>query len=108
MSDLPPGAAIVVLGASAVDLARRLQALLPGSSLHAPAGKDIAADRLFRRPTDHIAALFRVGTPIVGICASGILIRALAGLLDDKRGEPPVVSVADDGPGVASPPLAPS
>ncbi len=100
MSDLPPGTAIVVLGASAVDLARRLQAILPGSSLHAPAGKGVAADRLFGRPTDHIAALFRAGTPIVGICAAGILIRAVASLLDDKRSEPPVIAVAEDGSAV--------
>jgi cobalt-precorrin 5A hydrolase/precorrin-3B C17-methyltransferase len=34
---------------------------------------------------------------VVGVCASGILIRAVAPLLSDKRGEPPVVSVSDDG-----------
>ena len=100
MSDLPSGAAIVVLGPSAVELARRLQAILPYSSLHAPADKDIDADRLFTRPTDHIAALFRAGAPIIGICASGILIRAVAGLLDDKHSEPPVIAVAEDGSSV--------
>jgi cobalt-precorrin 5A hydrolase/precorrin-3B C17-methyltransferase len=94
---LPAGAAIVVLGPSAVALARRLQAILPGSSLHAPVGKGIAADHSFVRPAAHIAALFRAGTPIVGLCAAGILIRAVASLLDDKRHEPPVVAVAEDG-----------
>ena len=48
----------------------------------------------------HIAALFAAGTPIVGLCASGILIRAVAPLLADKRGEPPVVAVAEDGSSV--------
>ncbi|HEX3501038.1 MAG TPA: precorrin-3B C(17)-methyltransferase [Stellaceae bacterium] len=100
MSDLPSGAAIVVLGAGAVGLARRLRAVLPGSSLHAPVGKGIAADRLFDRPTDHVATLFGAATPIVGICAAGILIRAVAGLLDDKRSEPPVIAVAEDGSAV--------
>ena len=33
----------------------------------------------------------------MGVCASGILIRAVAPMLSDKRGEPPVVSVSDDG-----------
>ena len=37
------------------------------------------------------------GVPVVGVCASGILIRAVAPLLSDKRAEPPVVSVSDDG-----------
>src|SRR5476649_1129009 len=36
MTTLPSGAAIVVLRPSSVALARRLQAILPGSSLHAP------------------------------------------------------------------------
>jgi cobalt-precorrin 5A hydrolase / precorrin-3B C17-methyltransferase len=41
--------------------------------------------------------LFAAGRPIIGICASGILIRALAPLLADKRDEPPVIAVAEDG-----------
>jgi cobalt-precorrin 5A hydrolase/precorrin-3B C17-methyltransferase len=44
-----------------------------------------------------IAELFAAGRPIVGVCASGILIRALAPLIDDKREEPPVVALAEDG-----------
>jgi cobalt-precorrin 5A hydrolase/precorrin-3B C17-methyltransferase len=41
--------------------------------------------------------LFKAGHPIIGFCASGILIRALAPLLSDKRTEPPVVAVSEDG-----------
>ena len=54
-------------------------------------------DEAFDRATDHIAALFAGGVPIVGICASGILIRAVAPLVADKRAEPPVVALAEDG-----------
>ena len=43
------------------------------------------------------AACSRAGRPIVALCAAGILIRALAPLLADKRAEPPVVAVAEDG-----------
>src|SRR6185437_11869095 len=100
MTDFPAGAAIVMLGASAFGLARRLQPILPNSSLHAPTGKGIAADRLCDDAADHIASLFRAGTPIVGICAAGILIRAVGRLLADKRGEPPVIAVAEDGSAV--------
>ncbi len=100
MTSLPSGAAIVILGASALALAQRLRAILPSASIHAPADKSIAADRLFSRSTEHIASLFRAGTPIVGLCASGILIRAVAKLLDDKRTEPPVIAVAEDGAAV--------
>ena len=97
MTKLPSGAAIVILGPSGLALAERLRAILPGASIHAPGDKGIAADRLFNRATDHIAALFRAGTPVVGLCAAGILIRAVAHLLDDKRMEPAVVAVAEDG-----------
>ena len=49
------------------------------------------------RGAAHLRALFAAGTPIVGLCAAGILIRAVAPLLADKRAEPPVVAVAEDG-----------
>ena len=58
------------------------------------------ADVTFRRRWRICAKLFAAGPPIVGICAAGILIRALAPFLDDKRQEPPVVAVAEDGSAV--------
>ncbi|MDB5406048.1 MAG: Precorrin-3B methylase [Rhodospirillales bacterium] len=94
---LPDGAAIVVLGQGAMPLAERLRAILPGATIHAPDGKGIASDTGFTHATSHIAGLFAAGVPIVGICAAGILIRAVAPLLADKRQEPPVVAVAEDG-----------
>ena len=93
---LPAGTAIVVLGESAASLGRRVRELLPGALLHGPADAsdcDVVYDRLIA----HLRALFTTGTPIVGVCASGILVRALAPLLDDKRAEPPVVALAEDG-----------
>jgi len=95
--DLPRGAAILVLGPSALPLARRLQSILPAAAIHAPQARDVAGDVRYARATDHLRDLFAAGTPIVGLCASGILIRALAPLLAEKRDEPPVVAVAEDG-----------
>jgi cobalt-precorrin 5A hydrolase/precorrin-3B C17-methyltransferase len=94
-----PAAAIVLLGPSALPLAERLRATaLPDATLHGPAGRGLAVDTAFAgRATEHIAALFAAGTPIVGLCAAGILIRAVAPLLADKQAEPPVVAVAEDG-----------
>ena len=94
---LPTGAAILVLGPSALPLARRLKPLLPGARIHAPAARALAADIAYDDAIAHIAGLFAAGTPIIGLCAAGILIRAVAPLLDDKRVEPPVVAVAEDG-----------
>ena len=87
ISELPGHAGIVLLGSRALGLARRLHRSLPGAEIHQPQG---GAAALFR-------SLFKAGRPIVGICASGILIRALAPLLKDKSTEPPVVAVAEDG-----------
>ncbi|SDW65761.1 precorrin-3B C(17)-methyltransferase [Litoreibacter albidus] len=55
------------------------------------------ADVFFANALDHTRLLFQAGTPVVGVCASGILIRAVAPVLADKTTEPPVLSVSDDG-----------
>ena len=93
----PHGAAIVVLGPSAASLGRRVRDLLPGAHLHGPRGAAGDWDEAFERVIPHLATLFAAGKPIIGICASGILIRALAPLLDDKHVEPPVIALAEDG-----------
>ena len=51
----------------------------------------------FDHAIDHIRDLYLSGKPIAGICASGILIRAVAGHLHDKWVEPPVLSISEDG-----------
>jgi cobalt-precorrin 5A hydrolase/precorrin-3B C17-methyltransferase len=94
---LPLGAAVFVLGPSGAALGRRVRDLLPGASLHGPSTVPGVWDETYDRAVPHLAALFAAGRPIVGLCASGILIRALAPHLDDKRAEPPVVALAEDG-----------
>jgi cobalt-precorrin 5A hydrolase/precorrin-3B C17-methyltransferase len=89
--------AVLVLGPSALSLGRRLRDALPGARLHAPAAQAGDGDVAYAQAVPHIAALFAAGTPIIGLCAAGILIRAVAPLLADKRQEPPVVAVGEDG-----------
>lgn len=48
----------------------------------------------------HLGGVFQAGQPIIAVCASGIVIRALAPLLGDKWGEPPVIAVSEDGSAV--------
>ncbi len=98
MTQTPPrGAAIVVLGPSASALGRRVCDLLPEARLHGPRALAGDWDETYDRVVPHLAELFAAGRSIVGICASGILIRALAPYLDDKHAEPPVVALAEDG-----------
>lgn len=89
--------AIVTLGPRGAALAARLRDLLPGSEVHAPACADCAADHRFAKAAAHIGALFAAGRDVVGLCASGILIRAVAPHLRDKSAEPALVAVAEDG-----------
>jgi cobalt-precorrin 5A hydrolase / cobalt-factor III methyltransferase / precorrin-3B C17-methyltransferase len=97
MRELPEGIAIVVIGPSGAALGRRLRTALPHAELHGPRAKARDWDQAYDRAAAHIASLFADGRPIVGICASGILIRSLAPLLTSKQIEPPVVAVAEDG-----------
>ncbi|HEX9462785.1 MAG TPA: precorrin-3B C(17)-methyltransferase [Alphaproteobacteria bacterium] len=94
------GPALIALTQTGADLARRIQAGLPGSRVHGLDPRVIGADLEFVDTADHLRRLFQAGEPIVGICAAGILIRVLAPLLADKREEPPVIAVADNGSAV--------
>jgi cobalt-precorrin 5A hydrolase/precorrin-3B C17-methyltransferase len=98
---LPDDIAIIVLGPGGAALGRRLRTALPGARLHGPrahSGDRVDEwDVIYDRASLHIARLFEAGQPIIGLCASGILIRSVAPLLARKREEPPVVAVAEDG-----------
>ena len=87
---------VLALSGSGETTARRIAAAL-GAPLHGRDGRVREADAFFPDALEHSRALFASGTPLIGVCACGILIRAVAPLLADKRREPPVISVSDDG-----------
>ena len=91
--------AIVVLGTGAIDTARRIQARYPGSLVHGLASR-VQADIAFTELGPHLRDLYARNTPIVALCAAGIVIRCLASALADKTFEPPVLAVAEDGSAV--------
>jgi cobalt-precorrin 5A hydrolase/precorrin-3B C17-methyltransferase len=95
--ELPTGAAVVVLGPGGGALGRRVCGALPGARLYGPRRSAGDWDETYDRVVPLLAELFTAGRPIIGLCASGILIRALAPLIDDKREEPPVIALAEDG-----------
>ncbi len=86
----------VALTSRGAALARRLQPDFPGSLVHGFARRVETCDVAFDDANAHLAMLFTLGTPIVAIASSGIVIRALAPHLADKRDEPPVVALAED------------
>ena len=90
----------VVLSQSGLEVAEGARTILPGAEIHGLAHRVSGTDREFTATLDHLRALFQSGTPIIGVCAAGILIRAIGPVLSDKRSEPPVLALAEDGSAV--------
>ena len=88
--------AVLAFNAAGAAIARRAADAIGGDALGL-AGRVEGLDGSFEDPSAEVRELFRAGRPIVGVCASGILIRLLAPLLKDKRSEPPVIALSDDG-----------
>jgi cobalt-precorrin 5A hydrolase/precorrin-3B C17-methyltransferase len=97
--------AIVILGAGALQTARRIQAMYverdagANCQVHALQGR-VDADVTYTELGAHLCELYARGTPIVALCAAGIVIRCIAPLLSNKGVEPPVLAVAEDGSAV--------
>ncbi len=94
-----PGPVYIALNRTGEAMARRLIETT-GGEVHGLVNRTGAPDRAFAETLVHIRDLFLDGTPIVGICATGILVRAVAPVLADKRNEPPVLALAEDGSAV--------
>jgi len=92
--------ALIALTETGAETARRLQRAMPDAVLYGRTDRVADADRTFDDAMDLMRSLFLEGTPIVGFCAAGILIRAVGPLLADKRSEPPVLAVSEDGSSV--------
>ena len=84
--------AILVLNNAGNTVARQISSLLDGER-HVLQGRGLNGDVSFADTGAHLRQLFAQGRPIVGICATGILVRLLAPLLTDKFAEPPVIAV---------------
>lgn len=92
--------AIVILGASALDTARRVRERYPAARIHGLSGRVAEVDQNYREFAEHLRGLYRAGTPIIALCAAGIVIRSLAPALAEKGAEPPVLALAEDGSAV--------
>ena len=86
---------LFILGSSALPLALTLKAAL-GSEIHGPRCVH-GPDHAYEKAAAALQSLFRDGRPIIALCAAGVVIRALAPVLEDKRQEPPVLALAEDG-----------
>ncbi|WP_433767801.1 precorrin-3B C(17)-methyltransferase [Pseudomonas putida] len=95
-----PVPAIVILGNGSLATARTIAQLYPGALIHGLAGRVDGADRVYQEFGATLRELYQQDTPIIALCAAGIVIRTLAPLLLEKGAEPPVLAVAEDGSAV--------
>ena len=92
--------AIVILSEAALPMARRI-ARATGGEVHGLARRITeSVDVTFTDAGQDLGGLFGAGRAIIALMASGAVIRLLAPMLGDKRDEPPVVAVAEDGSAV--------
>ncbi|MCY1391796.1 Siroheme synthase [compost metagenome] len=92
--------AIVILGNGSLATARRIQQLYPDALIHGLAERVSEADRTYVEFGTTLRQLYQQDTPIIALCAAGIVIRSLASVLLEKGVEPPVLAVAEDGSAV--------
>jgi cobalt-precorrin 5A hydrolase/precorrin-3B C17-methyltransferase len=97
MSALRDDPAIIALSETGAALARRIQAALRSGEVLGLEGRVADCDRTFSNVGAILHDVFAASRPIVGICATGILIRTLAPFLISKESDPPVLAVAEDG-----------
>ena len=91
-----PAPAIVILGNGSLATARRIQQLYPQAVIHGLVDRVDGADRTYSDFGANLRQLYQQDTPIIALCAAGIVIRTLAPLLLEKGAEPPVLAVAED------------
>jgi len=92
--------AIIILGPGSLATAQRIQACYPQAAIHGLEGRVEGADQSYVSFGDTLRGLYQQDTPIIALCAAGIVIRSLASLLSEKGSEPPVLAVAEDGSAV--------
>ena len=98
--------AIIVLGPAAMALAERLRAMAPGSRIHGLRSRlgvlGADCDELYDDFGIRLRELHAGESPVLALCAAGIIIRALAPRLadDDKLQGAAVLAVAPDGSSV--------
>lgn len=88
--------AIVILGTGSLNTARRIQQRYPQARIHGLAQRVEGADCTYSDFGATLRQLYQQDTPIIALCAAGIVIRSLAPVLLEKGAEPPVLAVAED------------
>ncbi|MDE0111273.1 MAG: hypothetical protein OXN84_03180 [Albidovulum sp.] len=89
--------AVVCLTENGVDTAASVASAVGGRLLVRRKTEKAVRAKVIDDVPSELRGLFTAGHPIIGVCAAGILIRALAPVVLEKRNEPPVVCVSENG-----------
>ncbi|MFN9407110.1 MAG: SAM-dependent methyltransferase, partial [Dolichospermum sp.] len=92
--------AVVVLSQNSVIVGRKITNIFSTAKLYGLASRTHDTDVSFTDFGETVRELFAAGTPVIGVCAAGILIRTISPILNDKGQEPPLLAVAEDGSAV--------
>ena len=88
---------VVVLTERGAALGQQITQALPDAQMYARTGRVTHADAFFDDTAACLREMYLAGRSIVGVCASGILIRALTPVIENKTVEPAVIAVSEDG-----------
>ena len=94
--DVENSPAIVVLSPSALPLAEKIKEISKGK-IHGASKRLVECDVSFDNAGEHLRRLYGQGRTIIALMAVGAVVRLLAPVLVDKKSEPPVIAVAEDG-----------
>ncbi|MDE0303658.1 MAG: precorrin-3B C(17)-methyltransferase [Albidovulum sp.] len=89
--------AVICLTENGVDTAASVASAVGGRLLVRRKTEKAVRAKVIDDVPSELRGLFTAGHPIIGVCAAGILIRALAPVVLEKRNEPPVVCVSENG-----------
>ena len=86
----------VAISEAGYELAIKLSEQL-GGEVHGLESRCESAPLRFDNVSDHLVQMFLSGRPLVAVCATGIIVRALAAHLGNKWHDSPVVALSEDG-----------
>lgn len=87
---------IILLSDASFDLAAKVATLTSGT-IEGAAKRSTLTPVTFEDAGERLRQLFVAGKSIIAVMAAGAVIRLLAGVLNDKKNEPPVIALSPDG-----------
>ncbi|UXM96211.1 precorrin-3B C(17)-methyltransferase [Bartonella sp. HY329] len=89
--------AIIILSNSAFAIADKIKSQLKNATIYGFEKRVTCCDTSFSSFSQLVQKLYKQDVALITCCATGIIIRALSPLLQDKYGEPPVICISEDG-----------